>query len=67
MSSRPLIFLDPYPRNEEMVFTKDIEKELNQISNLVPHFGSRAPDNLIEENLTDVEIIVGQTSMPKER
>jgi len=67
MISKPLIIFDPYPRNEEMVFTIDIEKELNQISNLVTHFGTRAPDNLVEENLEDVEIIVGQTSMPKER
>ena len=67
MSSKPLIIFDPHPRNEEMVFTPDIEKELNEISNLVAHFGSRAPDYLVEENISDVEIIVGQTSMPKER
>ena len=67
MTSKPLIIFDPYPRNEEMVFTSDVEKELNQISNLVSHFGSRAPDDLVEKNISDVEIIVGQTSMPKER
>ena len=67
MNSKPTIIFDPYPRNEEMVFTSDVEKELNQISKLISHFGSRAPDNLVEENLSDAEIIVGQTSMPKER
>ena len=67
MTFKPTIIFDPYPRNEEMVFTADVEKELNQISKLVPHFGSRAPDDLVEENLSDAEIIVGQTSMPKER
>ena len=36
------------------------------VSNLIAHFGSRAPDDLIE-NMANVEIIVGQTSMPKER
>ena len=46
MTSKPLIIFDPYPRNEEMVFTSDVEKELNQISNLVSHFGSRAPDEI---------------------
>ena len=67
MNSKPTIIFDPYPRNEEMVFTKEVEEELNKISKLVPHFGSRAPDNLVEENLSDTEIIVGQTSMTKER
>ena len=67
MASKPLIFFDPHPRNAEMVFTPDVEKELNEISNLVTHFGSRASEELVEDNISDVEIIVGQTSMPKER
>ena len=52
MTSKPTIIFDPYPRNEEMVFTADVEKELNQISKLIPHFGSRAPDDLVEDNLS---------------
>ena len=67
MSSRPLIIFDPYPRNEEMIYTSDVKKELNEISNLITHFGSKAPDNLIETHLSEVEIIVGQTDMLKER
>ncbi len=67
MTDKPVIIFDPFPRNEEMVFTSDVEKELKQISHLVTHFGSRAPDDKIEQNLPEVEIIVGQTSMPKER
>ena len=67
MSSKPLIIFDPFPRNEDMVYTTDVKKELNEISNLVTHFGSRAPDYLIEKNLSEVAIIVGQTEMLKER
>ena len=67
MASKPLIIFDPFPRSEEMVFTPDVEKELNEISNLVTHFGSRASDELVEDNISDVEIIVGQTDMSKER
>ncbi len=67
MDSKPLIFFDPYPRNEEMVFTEKVEEELNKISKLITHFGSKAPNDLVEEFLSDVEIIVGQTDMPKER
>ena len=67
MISKPLIIFDPFPRNEDMVYTTDVKKELNEISNLVTHFGSRAPDHLIEKNLSEVAIIVGQTEMLKER
>ena len=35
MASKPLIIFDPFPRNEEMVFTQDVELELNKISNLI--------------------------------
>ena len=64
---KPLILFDPFPRNEAMVFTKDVAEELNQLSRLVTHFGSRAPAELVDSVLAEVEIIVGQTSMPKER
>ena len=40
MQDKPLIFFDPYPRNEEMVLTNDVKTELEKISNLIYHFGS---------------------------
>ena len=67
MQDKPLIFFDPYPRNEEMVFTNDVKTELEKISNLIYHFGSRAPDELVDKNIEEIEILVGQTAMPKER
>ncbi|MGI9500365.1 MAG: NAD(P)-dependent oxidoreductase [Geminicoccaceae bacterium] len=63
----PLLFLDPYPRTEAMVFTEETEAELNGLGRVVSHFGSRAPDGLVEEILPDVTVIIGQTAMPKER
>ena len=51
MQDKPLIFFDPYPRNEEMVFTDDVKSELKKISKLVYHFGRRAPDELVEKNI----------------
>lgn len=65
--AKPLILFDPFPRNEAMVFTPDVADELGRISTLVTHFGSRAPDELVESVLADVEIIVGQTAMGKDR
>ena len=67
MNKKPLILFDPFPRTKEMVFTPDVEKELNNLSYLVTHFGKRAPKRIVEKSLPDVEIIIGQTDMPKER
>lgn len=64
---KPLIFLDPFPRNEAMVFTPDAEAALRGMGDLVTHFGSRAPDTLVEQILPDVSVIIGQTAMPRER
>ncbi len=67
MSEKPLLFLDPYPRNQEMVFSEATEKILRDLGRLVTHFGSRAPDVLVEEILPEVQVIIGQTAMPRER
>ncbi len=65
--TKPLIFLDPHPRNEMMVYDQATEDTLNQMGRVVAHFGSRAPDDLVDDILSEVEIIIGQTAMPKER
>jgi phosphoglycerate dehydrogenase-like enzyme len=65
--TKPLIFLDPFPRNEAMVFTPDAEAALRCMGEVVTHFGSRAPDALVEEILPRVAVIIGQTAMPRER
>lgn len=65
--TKPLIFLDPFPRNEAMVFTPDAEAALRAMGDVVAHFGSRAPDDLVEEILPRVVVLVGQTAMPRER
>ena len=67
MTARPLILMDPHPRTEAMVFPPETEAALRGMGELVTHFGSRAPDDLVEACLPRVEIIVGQTAMPRER
>ena len=65
--TRPLIFMDPFPRTEEMVYTPDIAAAFEGLGEVVTHFGSRAPDSLVEEVLPRVAVIVGQTAMSAER
>ena len=67
MANNHLIFLDPYPRTEAIVYTPDVARKLAEMGRVATHFGSRAPDALVDEILPDVSIIIGQTAMPKER
>ncbi len=67
MHSKPLIFLDPFPRTEAMVWTPDTRAAMEAMARVVPHFGSRAPDVLVEDILPEVAVIVGQTALPAER
>ncbi|MGI9332805.1 MAG: NAD(P)-dependent oxidoreductase [Gammaproteobacteria bacterium] len=64
---KPLIFFDPFPRTQAMVFTPEVRETLGRVARLQSHFGSRAPDELVEKVLPEVEVIVGQTAMPKRR
>lgn len=63
----PVLFLDPYPRTEAMVYTPATQQELAQLGRVVVHFGSRAPADLIDSILPEVDVIIGQTEMPKAR
>lgn len=65
--SRPLIFMDPFPRTEEMVYTPETAHALDDLGEVVTHFGSRAPDAMVEEILPRVAVVIGQTAMPAER
>lgn len=65
--NKPLIFFDPYPRTKEMVLTKDFKKKLETICTVKSFFRKRAPDSLVNKILPNVTIIIGQTSMNKER
>jgi phosphoglycerate dehydrogenase-like enzyme len=64
---RPLIFMDPFPRNEAMVYTPDCAAELGRMGDVVAHWGSRAPDDLVEAHLGQMTILIGQTAMDQER
>lgn len=65
--TRPLLFLDPFPRNEAMVYTPDTAEALARLGRVVTHFGSRAPDDLVEAHLPEMAVLIGQTAMPRER
>ncbi len=59
--------MDPFPRNEAMVYTPDCAAELGRMGDVVAHWGSRAPDDLVEAHLGQMTILIGQTAMDQER
>lgn len=65
--TKPLIFMDPFPRNEMMVYSADCAAALAEMGQVVAHWGSRAPDALVEQHLANMVILIGQTAMPCER
>ena len=65
--SSPLILFDPHPRTPEMVYDQATADALAAMGRVVTHFGSRAPDAIVEDVLPEVSVIVGQTAMPVER
>jgi phosphoglycerate dehydrogenase-like enzyme len=50
-----------------MVYTPECAEALAAMGRVVEHWGTRAPDELVEKHLADMTILVGQTAMPKER
>jgi phosphoglycerate dehydrogenase-like enzyme len=64
---KPLIFMDPFPRNQEMVYTPDCAAALGEMGRVVAHWGSRAPEAFVEKHLADISILIGQTEMLRGR
>ena len=59
--------MDPYPRTPEMIYGAKMKERLGQLGEVVEHFGSRAPDGLVERHLERMEILIGQTTMGAQR
>ena len=64
---KSLILFDPFPRTEAMVYPRSVAREFAALGRVVTHFGSRAPAEMVERALPEVEVIVGQTAMPRDR
>jgi phosphoglycerate dehydrogenase-like enzyme len=67
MSKKPLILFDPLPRQRKLVFDEAQWAALNRIAEIVGSEDSKVDDATIEAALPDVEIVIGQTAMGRER
>jgi phosphoglycerate dehydrogenase-like enzyme len=64
----PLIVIDPQPRSIEEIFEPKIWARLQAIGKLVVHDGpGRMPAERFEACLPEIELLIGQSDMPKSR
>lgn len=62
--TKPLVLIDPDPRNRAMILSDDAWAELNRIARIVAWFeGGRMPRSLVEQHLSEASIIIGQTPL----
>ncbi len=67
-SGRPLVLIDPDPRDRAMILTDEAWDELHGLARVVAWLeGGRMPDAVVEEHLDQVTVIIGQTHLPAER
>ncbi|MDR1282960.1 MAG: hydroxyacid dehydrogenase [Opitutaceae bacterium] len=65
---KPLILLDPHPRPVDLIFDAATRARLENIGNVVWHDGSSpAHDAHIDRYLPETTILIGQSSLPRER
>ncbi|MGO8798585.1 MAG: hydroxyacid dehydrogenase [Roseiarcus sp.] len=65
---RPLILVDPHPRELDEIFDAPMRARFDRLGEIVAYGGpGQAPADLIERHLPDAALLIGQTDMPKER
>jgi len=64
---RPLVLLDPYPRNNAMILTPATRERLAALAEIVTVESGPVPDEVVEQFLPQVTAILGQTALPLER
>jgi phosphoglycerate dehydrogenase-like enzyme len=64
---RPLVIFDPFPRSRDLIFTKALWERLEAAARIVAHDGERMPDAMVEKNLGEAALVIGQTDLPADR
>jgi phosphoglycerate dehydrogenase-like enzyme len=63
----PIILVDPLPRTLALIMEPDVKARLERLGRLVISEVEPMPDSVVEAHLPDVELIIGQTALPRER
>ena len=67
MERPPLILVDPLPRTLDLICDQETRRDLEQAGRLVVSEDRQMPDEIVERFLPEIEILIGQTAMPRER
>jgi phosphoglycerate dehydrogenase-like enzyme len=66
--AKPLILVDPQPRDLDEILDAPTRVRFERLGDLVIHDGAgRMPAEIIERHLPDMALLIGQTDMPRER
>src|SRR3984957_1048638 len=65
--SKPTILIDPQPRTMHMIFHQDAQRRLAEIADLVVFDTGSMPTEMLERNLPQADLLIGQSDLPTER
>jgi phosphoglycerate dehydrogenase-like enzyme len=65
--SKPKILIDPHPRTMDLIFDPEAQRRLSTIANLTVFDAGPMPVDMVEKVLSEAEIVIGQTDLPRQR
>jgi phosphoglycerate dehydrogenase-like enzyme len=67
LSQKPVVLLDPYPRNNAMIFREADRQRLHALADVITVEEGAVPDAVVDACLPRVSAILGQTALPQAR
>src|SRR6266446_6338222 len=67
MAIQPLVLIDPLPRTLDTICDAETRRRLEALGRLVVSEDRPMPDEEVERLLPEVDILIGQTPMPRAR
>lgn len=67
LSQKPVVLLDPYPRNNAMIFREADRQRLHALADVITVEEGAVPDAVVDACLPRVSAILGQTALPRVR
>ena len=62
-----MILIDPQPRTMDMIFQPAAQRRLAEIGDLVVFDTGPMPTEMLERNLPQADLLIGQSDLPTER
>ena len=65
--SQPVILVDPLPRTLDLIMEPPVRERLERLGRVILSEKARMPDAVVDANLAEAVLIIGQTALPRER